>query len=208
MLAATGLLSLSSAWPTISKRQQVCNLNSDFCDRQYSNVSFVGTHDSAFVGSIADPTVNQEDSLTDQLNAGIRFIQGQTHLDDNNVLSMCHTSCLELNAGTLQDYLSTVNSWLEANPNDVLTLLLVNGDGVAITEFDSVFSAAGITQFKFVPSTSPDMLAMDQWPTYGDLISAGTRLVAFLDSGADESTVPYILGKSNLETSPSQNNRF
>jgi len=36
---------------------------------------------------------------------------------------------------------------------------------------------------------------MDQWPTLGDLISAGTRLVVFLDYGADESKAAYLLNE-------------
>jgi hypothetical protein len=69
-----------------------CNGNTALCGRQYSSVSFVGTHDSAFVGIL--PTDNQLESVTDQLDAGIRFLQAQTHIK-NSALELCHTSCLE-----------------------------------------------------------------------------------------------------------------
>lgn len=52
-----------------------CNGNADLCDRLYSNVSQVGTHDSAFVGTLV--TDNQSKSVADQLSAGIRFLQAQ-----------------------------------------------------------------------------------------------------------------------------------
>lgn len=190
----SGLLSLASASSLFRSepRQSVCNGNAEFCDRKYSNVSFIGTHDSAFVGSIVDPRVNQEKNVTEQLDAGIRFLQAQTHVLDD-VLSMCHTSCVELYAGSLQDYLTTVKTWLDANPNEFLTMLLVNGDNVNATEFGTVFSAVGLDQVAFVPSTSPNMLAMEDWPTYGELLGNGSRIVIFLDSDADETEVPYIL---------------
>jgi hypothetical protein len=75
-----------------------CNGNAALCSRPYSNVTLIGTHDSAFVGVL--PTDNQLVSVTTQLDDGIRFLQAQTHVD-NGVLTMCHTSCAELNAGPL-----------------------------------------------------------------------------------------------------------
>lgn len=36
-------------------------------------------------------------------------------------------------------------------------------------------------------------MSLDGWPTLGELISSGTRLVAFLDYGAKPDAVPYIL---------------
>jgi hypothetical protein len=71
----------------------VCNGNAALCSRPYSNITFIGSHDSAFVGSL--PTQNQQLSVTDQLNRGIRFLQAQTHSFLGTV-SLCHTSCLEV----------------------------------------------------------------------------------------------------------------
>ena len=43
---------------------------------------------------------------------------------------LCHTSCDELNAGTLEAYLSTVKDWLDRNRYEVITILLGNEDFV------------------------------------------------------------------------------
>lgn len=72
-------------------------------------------------------------------------------------------------------------------------MLLTNGDNRNVSEFGAVFSATGIDEYAFIPSTSPNMLAISDWPTYGELISAGKRLVMFLDYGADQNVVEYIL---------------
>ena len=155
-----------------------CNGRTEYCSRSYSNVTFVGSHDSAFVGDTLSD--NQEISVTAQLDMGVRFLQAQTHhaLLDDNVLELCHTSCLLKDAGTLESYLTTIKGWLDSNPNEVVTLLLTNGDSVAISKFGDTFSSAGITDYAFVPSSNP--LSIDKWPTIGDLISSGKRLVVFL----------------------------
>lgn len=54
-----------------------CNGNAALCDRKFSNISLVGDHDSAFVGTFV--TDNQGVSVTDQLNSGVRFLQAQAH---------------------------------------------------------------------------------------------------------------------------------
>jgi len=185
-------LGLALAVPFASAQQQVCNGRAEFCDRSYSNVTLIGAHDSAFVGPIIDPRVNQEVDITGQLNAGIRYFEVQTHVLNNEV-SLCHTSCLELYAGPLSQYLSSVKTWLDGHPNDIVTILVANGDNVNATTMDSVFSATGIKQYAFVPSTTPNKLPMADWPTYKNMISAGQRLVVFMDNHADEREVPYIL---------------
>lgn len=157
-----------------------CNGHPEYCTRSYSNITFVGSHDSAFVGDL--PQQNQNIDIKSQLDMGIRFLQAQTHhsITDDNVLELCHTSCFLEDAGTLESFLDTVKSWLDANANEVVTLLLTNGDSVDITEFGSTFAKSGITSYAFVPSSSPNKLSIDDWPTLGDLISSGKRLVVFL----------------------------
>ncbi|EPS28042.1 hypothetical protein PDE_02988 [Penicillium oxalicum 114-2] len=170
---------------------QVCNGRSEYCSRSYSAVSFVGSHDSAFVGEL--PQQNQNIDVTAQLNMGVRFLQAQTHhsLINKDVLELCHTSCLLEDAGTLQSYLSTIKTFLDANANEVVTLLLTNGDSVDITDFGNAFAKSGIDRYAFVPASNP--LPLGSWPTLGQMISSGKRLVVFLDYGANTNKVNYIL---------------
>lgn len=157
-----------------------CNGHTEYCTRSYSNITFVGSHDSPFVGDL--PQQNQNIDIKSQLDMGIRFLQAQTHhsIGDKNVLELCHTSCFLEDAGTLASFLVTVKNWLDAHANEVVTLLLTNGDSVDITEFGDTFAKSGIDSYAFVPASSPNTLAIDDWPTLGDLISSGKRLVVFL----------------------------
>ncbi|RAL08181.1 uncharacterized protein BO97DRAFT_437841 [Aspergillus homomorphus CBS 101889] len=189
-LAAAGIATTSVVLPVLA--QSTCNGQAAYCDRIYSNVTQVGAHDSPFVGRL--PQQNQNIDVTAQLDLGIRFLQGQTHQSiDNETILLCHTSCLLEDAGTLESYLTTVKTWLDKNPDEVVTLLLTNGDSLSVTRFAEAFVSAGITDYAFVPESSPSTLAINAWPTLQELISGGTRLVTFLDYGADATTVPYIL---------------
>lgn len=157
-----------------------CNGHSGYCKRSYSNITFIGSHDSPFVGEL--PQQNQNIGIKAQLDMGIRYLQAQTHhsIENRNVLELCHTSCFLEDAGTLESFLVTVKNWLDAHPNELVTLLLTNGDSVAITEFADAFSKSGIVSYAFVPSSSPQPLSMNDWPTLGALIKSGKRLVVFL----------------------------
>ncbi|OAX83382.1 hypothetical protein ACJ72_02257 [Emergomyces africanus] len=171
--------------------QTECNGLPEYCNRRYSELSFVGAHNSPFVGFL--PQHNQEISVVSQLNLGIRYLQGQTHLNARGKLRMCHTSCFLENAGGLDAYLRKVKSWLDDNPDEVVTLLVTNGDRLDISRFDEAFRNSGIVPYAFVPPSSPHKLAMDEWPTLQQMIQSGKRLVVFLDYEADMERVPYIL---------------
>ena len=135
------------------------------------------------------PQDNQDVSVTDQLNKGIRFLQAQSHLNIFKDLSLCHTSCFLKDAGPVSSYLSSIKGWLDKNPNEVVTLLLTNGDNVDVSLFDDAFG--NLKSYAFIPPSSP--LKLDAWPTLQEMISSGKRLVVFLDYGAETASVPYIL---------------
>ncbi|KAJ4393828.1 hypothetical protein N0V93_003043 [Gnomoniopsis smithogilvyi] len=159
----------------------VCNGYAELCDKLYSNVTFIGSHDSAFVGVL--PVDNQFDSVADQLSIGVRFLQAQSHLDGSTV-ELCHTTCTEEDGGSLQTWLETIVTFLEANANEVVTLLITNGDGLPGSDFAAAFEAAGADTYAYSPGAT---LALADWPTLGELIDAGSRLVVFMDYPADDS---------------------
>ncbi|KAK7739134.1 hypothetical protein SLS53_005770 [Cytospora paraplurivora] len=164
-----------------------CNGQQALCNRTYSNVTFVGSHDSAFVGPLL--VDNQLISVAKQLSLGVRFLQSQTH-NKSGTIELCHTSCLEKDAGSLAEYLAPVKTFLDANPNEVVTLLITNGDAIPVAKFAEVFSAVGLAKYAFVPSGK---LELGAWPTLQTMIDNGTRLVVWMDYHADTSSVPYIL---------------
>ena len=83
-------------------------------------------------------------------------------------------------SGTLKNYLTQVKTWLDANPQDLVTLLLTNPDSIAMPTFASVFQSVGLDKYAFTPPGSPTPLPIDQWPLLGDMITSNTRLVVFI----------------------------
>lgn len=167
-------LSLATILGLATLALAACNGDDALCARRYSNVSFVGAHDSAFFGPFV--TQNQNIDVSAQLALGVRFLQAQTHNLDG-AIQMCHTSCLELDAGPLSDFLAPVKAFLAANPDEVVSLLLTNGDAISVTDFARVFEAAGLVEYVFAPTGT---LALEEWPTLQTMIDDGTRLVVWM----------------------------
>ncbi|KAJ7744741.1 PLC-like phosphodiesterase [Mycena maculata] len=181
-LVSAATLALAATLPV--KRATVCNGHAELCTRLYSNVTYAGAHDSFAFSS--DPLAlarDQEVDVPTQLSLGIRLLQGQAHMSGSE-LHFCHTSCDLFDGGSVQDYLTNVKTFLDANPNEVLTLLFTNPEGANVsTVWKPAFDAAGISDLAYVPSSLP--VAQGDWPTLGSMIDSGKRVVVFLDAGAD-----------------------
>jgi hypothetical protein len=92
------------------------------------------------------------------------------------------------------DYLKTVKTFLDANPNEVLTLLFTNPENLDVKNvWAPAFAATGIDKMAFVPPTPGTPVKAGDWPTLGQMIDSGKRVVVFLDAGADSGAVPYIM---------------
>ena len=153
----------------------------------------MGAHDSAFLRDSSTSfsiSGNQFYNATIALSAGIRLLQAQVH-NQNGTLKLCHTTCELLDAGTLESFLSEIKTWMDANTNEVVTLLLVNSDDESAATFGSVFSSSGISTYGYTPTSTSGPIST--WPTLQTLITANTRLVTFIASITYDSTYPYLL---------------
>ncbi|KAK7522047.1 PLC-like phosphodiesterase [Phyllosticta citriasiana] len=178
----------SSATPT---NTQPCNGYVELCDRKYSNITEVCAHNSPFTrtGSAA---ANQQYDVTVQLNDGIRMLQVQTHYNSTkDQFNLCHTSCDILNAGTLDDYLADVSSWVSAHPYDVITILIGNADYVKVGNYTRVLENSGLKPFLYEPPQIP--MGLEDWPTLSEFILTGKRVLVFLDYEANQTAVPYVM---------------
>ncbi|KAJ6552991.1 PLC-like phosphodiesterase [Mycena capillaripes] len=178
-----------------TKRATVCNGHAELCNRSYGNTTFMGSHDSfAFSEDPFALARDQEVDIPTQLGLGVRLLQAQAHLNDG-VIHFCHTSCALFDGGTVLAYLTTVKTWLDANPNEILSLLFTNPEGLSIPNvWAPAFEQSGIASLAYIPPTNP--MPQAAWPTLGSMIDSGKRVVVYLDAGADGSdggVVPYIL---------------
>ncbi|ORY10891.1 PLC-like phosphodiesterase [Clohesyomyces aquaticus] len=188
--------STTAAQPT---NTQPCNNYPEFCTRKYSNITEVCAHNSPFVRK-NNAGSNQAYGVTQQLNDGIRMLQGQIH-EVNGTLYYCHTSCDLLNAGTVESYLAEVVSWVENHPFDVITIIFGNADYerkdangnplVTSKNFVSPITDSGLLQYIYQPPKTA--MTLEDWPTLGELIVRGKRVITFIDYNFDTDAVPYLL---------------
>ena len=171
-------LSFTSAASIQSSQTTACNNSPDLCGKSYSAITHLGCHDSPFVRDATtgfSTSGNQYYNSTVQLSAGVRLLSAQVH-KNNGDWHLCHSSCDLLDMGLLSDWLRHIKEWMDANPNDVVTILLVNSDKATPSQLHSEFTEAQITDLAYVPATSG---ATAEWPTLQTLISAGKRLMVF-----------------------------
>jgi hypothetical protein len=180
------------AFSAVTKRATACNNSPDLCSRAYNNVTHLGAHNSPFLRDAStgnSQSGNQFYNSTVQLSAGVRLLTGQVH-NNNGSLHMCHSSCALLDAGTLSDWLSEIKTWMDGNPNEVVTVLLVNSDDSSASALASAYTTAGITSYAYTPTSTT---ASSEWPTLQTLISSGKRLMNFVASLDDNSAAPYLM---------------
>ncbi|KAI0694339.1 PLC-like phosphodiesterase [Cytidiella melzeri] len=187
---------LNSRFHARDSSAMVCNGHKELCDRSYGNITFMGAHDSfAFSQHHYALARDQQVDIPSQLALGVRLLQAQSHMH-NRVLHFCHTNCFD--GGSVQDYLTIVNTFMRANPHKVLTLILTNPEGVSIPDvWAPAFVKSGISDIADVPPNLP--VAQKDWPTLREFISSGKRVIVFLDHGAEiNMDVPYILPEFDM----------
>ncbi|KAF4995293.1 hypothetical protein FDECE_12855 [Fusarium decemcellulare] len=170
-----------------------CNNSPELCDRNYNNITHMGAHGSSFIrdsdlGSLG-LAGNQNHNATDALDAGIRLLQAQVH-KENSTLRLCHTSCEILDAGPLVDWLSAVNDWMGSNPNEVVTILLVNSDDASPAEIGKTFNDSGIADIAYTPSSEGPQ---GDWPTLQSMIDDKKRVVAFATNIDASTDYPFLM---------------
>jgi hypothetical protein len=151
-----------------------CNGHDELCEFRYSEVTFVGAHNSAFDGNLL--VHNQFVSVTRQLDLGVRFLQAQTQ-EKMGDIQMCHTHCWLLDVGPLSEYLLDIKSWMDDHPDEIVSLILTNIDRIPVSQFDQVFENTELKDLVFHPGGT---LEKHEWPTLQSLIDDGTRLVIFM----------------------------
>lgn len=195
------LLQASAILPffyTPATAQNACNNSPSLCSKAYNNITYLGAHDSPFLRNQEtsfSTSGNHYYNTTVQLQSGVRMLSAQVHkINDSgtDAWHLCHTSCSLLDAGSLQDWLTEIKTWMDANTNDVVTVLIVNSDNASPSVLGAQFAASGIDKLAYTP---PSLTTIPQnWPTLDNLISNGTRLMTFVASLSETSTdYPYLM---------------
>ncbi|KAK9277533.1 hypothetical protein L1049_007077 [Liquidambar formosana] len=152
----------------------------------FNKYAFLTTHNSfAITGEPSHTRVprvtftNQEDNIMQQLNNGVRALMLDTYDFDGDVW-LCHSfkgKCHDFTAfGPAIDTLKEIESFLSANPSEIVTLILE--DYVeAPNGLTDVFNASGLMKYWFPVSNMPQN--GQDWPMVKDMVTNNQRLIVF-----------------------------
>ncbi len=149
-----------------------CNGFVELCDRKYDQVSYLTTHNAFNAGDEGFQLPNQNQGLTGQLNGGVRAFMLDVY-DQGGVPTVYHGFSL-LGTAPLTDNLAEIKTFLDANPNEVVTIIFESY--VDANMMETAFTSVGL-----IPYLHTQTLG-NAWPTLQQMINAGNRLVVFSDS--------------------------
>ncbi|KAJ5899777.1 hypothetical protein N7495_004521 [Penicillium taxi] len=176
----------------LNVRSTACNNSPDLCSKTYGEITHLGAHNSPFLKDSSTSNSmfgNQYYDTPTQLDAGVRLVSAQVH-KSNSEWHLCHSSCSYLDAGLLSDWLAEIKSWMDKNPNEVITILLVNSDSATAAELNTQFTTANLTDLAYEPSSTSS-----SWPTLQTMIDDDKRLVVFVASLTTSTSYPYLLNE-------------
>ncbi|KAE8661544.1 PI-PLC X domain-containing protein [Hibiscus syriacus] len=176
-------------------RIQSVNPTSKVNGLAYNRYSWLTTHNSfARLGERSDTSSlilapsNQQDSITDQLNNGVRCFMLDMY-DFQNDIWLCHSfggQCYNYTAfQPAVNVLKEVKAFLEANPSEIVTII-IEDYVTAPRGLTKVFDAAGLRKFWFPVSRIPKNGG--NWPTVDDMVQKNQRLVVFTSKSAKEAS--------------------
>ncbi|KAG0048229.1 hypothetical protein BGZ83_006786 [Gryganskiella cystojenkinii] len=185
-LATSALIQLTKA------QQQLCNGYAGLCSKTYDKVAYATSHNAYAFKPLNGIATNQDNDIPTQLKDGIRaFMLDAYNVPSGNVndIELCHTSCVLLDGGPLSATLKQIKSFMDANKNEVITILWENAQNLTPAHFQTVYTAAGLVPYSYAQKPGNTT-----WPTLAQMISSGKRLVSYLDSGAAAS-VPWLMAE-------------
>ncbi|OIV93300.1 hypothetical protein TanjilG_13127 [Lupinus angustifolius] len=161
----------------------------------FNHYSWLTTHNAfalldqkSEIDSLILAPTNQQDTITDQLNNGVRGLMLDLY-DFENDIWLCHSfggQCYNYTAfQPAINVLKEIQAFLEANPSEIVTIIIE--DYVTSQKgLTKVFDAAGLRKYWFPVSRMPKNGG--EWPTIDDMVQKNQRLVVFTSKKAKEAS--------------------
>ncbi|KAI4314976.1 hypothetical protein L6164_027830 [Bauhinia variegata] len=176
-------------------RLQPINPTSKMKGLPFNRYSWLTTHNSfalagarSATGSYLVAPMNQEDTVTSQLNNGVRGFMLDMY-DFQNEVWLCHSAqsqCYKFTAFLpAKDVLRDIQAFLEKNPSEIVTIFIE--DYVTSSQgLTKVFQDSGLTKYMLPVSRMPKN--GEDWPTVDDMVQNNQRLVVFTSKESKESS--------------------
>ena len=97
---------------------------------------------------------------------------------------LCHALC-ELGSTSWSRSLRDMKAWLDAHPREVVTLFVQ--DEVTPLDTARVIRDAGLEPYVYTPAED------GSWPTLGEMVDAGTRLVVLMENEDGGTAIPWLI---------------
>lgn len=171
--SSTGEASTSEAGSSTTGALQ-CNGSAALCDRAYDQVVFAGTHNSvaATESGFGLINANQTHPVLTQLEDGIRVLLLDVTYNEGETV-LCHGPC-SLGSRPHIEVLHELAGFMQAHPGAVVTIIYQ--DSVEPADVEADFVEAGLVDLTYTHEGGA-------WPTLGEMVSTGQRLVVTAESG-------------------------
>jgi hypothetical protein len=164
--------------PHVAGAEAVLLINGQprLAERRYNEVAYATTHNANASAAHEYFFPNQMSNMRQQLDDGIRALMIDLHQADGEVM-FCHGDC-RLGKQSIGSGLGEIAGFLDAHPNEVVTLLLETYQIPAKT-LARAFAESGLLKHAY--AHTPDT----PWPTLREMVHTGQRLVVFTDRDND-----------------------
>jgi len=159
-----------------------CNGSDLLCDRSYADVAYATTHNAMSSAESGWIGPNQTFAVPRQLEDGIRGLMLDTHWHQDEAY-LCHSAC-DLGQQRLSDGLAEIRAFLEDHPREVITIIFEAYITAAQTE--AAFAESGLIELAYTPPGD------GSWPTLGEMIEGGRRLVVLTDEPGTDGPSWYL----------------
>lgn len=148
-----------------------CNGSSLLCSKKYNEVAYLTTHNAfnSLQGNFSLP--NQNIDITEQLTIGVRAFMLDVY-DYSGDIVVYHGFPF-LGTNPLEDELLKIKTFLDANPNEVVTVILECY--VSADDIETEMMQSGLMSYVYEHPQGTS------WPTLQTMISNNTRCVVFSD---------------------------
>ncbi|EPS66598.1 hypothetical protein M569_08178 [Genlisea aurea] len=161
----------------------------------FNRYSWLTTHNAfarfgekSSTGSVILAPQNQQDSITDQLNNGVRGLMLDMY-DFLGDIWLCHSyggNCYNYTAfQPAINVLKEIQVFLEANPTEIVTII-IEDYVTSPNGLTKVFNSSGLMKFWFPVSAMPKN--GEDWPIVDEMIRDNRRLLVFTSKASKESS--------------------
>ena len=152
---------------TISYAQ--CNGSIDLCLKQYNEVAYLTTHNAFNSSEDGLLFPNQSYNISSQLNDGVRSLMIDVY--NHFGTPTAYHSLFMLGTIPLSNIFNDIKTFLDNNPNEVVTIILECY--VTANDIENEINQSGLSNYLYTHNAA--------WPTLQSMIDNDNRLVIFTD---------------------------